>query len=67
LLYELSDYNATGLTADDLTDDLSADEIVEMILRRESAPPWAMDMWPIPCEFVFGTDRDISVSMKGRR
>jgi len=33
-------YCSNGLTADDLTGDLSADEITEMILRRE-------DCWPL--------------------
>lgn len=39
LLYELSDYSTTGLTADDLMGDLSAKDIAEMILRREGLDP----------------------------
>jgi len=39
LLYELSDYSGTGLTADDLTADMDAGEIAEMILRREGLDP----------------------------
>jgi hypothetical protein len=43
LLYELSDYSATGLTADDLIDDLSAEDIAGMILRREGLDPVMMN------------------------
>jgi hypothetical protein len=43
LLYALSDYSATGLTADDLTDDSSGEAIAEMILRREGLDPLTMN------------------------
>jgi hypothetical protein len=43
LLYELSDYSTTALTADDLTGDLSARDIGEMILQREGLDPVMMN------------------------
>jgi hypothetical protein len=39
LLIALSDYSGTGLSTEDLTEDLSAHEIAEMILRREGLDP----------------------------
>jgi hypothetical protein len=42
LLHELcarGGYCSTGLTVDDLTDELSADEITEMVLRGEGLDP----------------------------
>jgi len=46
LLHELcarGGYCSTGLTVDDLTDELSADEITEMVLRGEGLDPGLTD------------------------